>query len=105
LAKNARRRRLLRNGYDRIDVGRVWLMINTIFQPLKPGVQAALKKLLKPGGASRDQGGRVACHNRAGRPPPLVPMDRRSACPTLSENGHLYPSLEHDFPPIFTLTC
>jgi len=36
---------VLRHEYDRIDVGRVWLMVEADLPPLKAAVQAALKGL------------------------------------------------------------
>jgi uncharacterized protein with HEPN domain len=36
---------LLRHEYDRIDIGRVWLMVKADLPPLKAAVQAALKAL------------------------------------------------------------
>ena len=35
----------LRHEYDRIDIGRIWLMIEDDLPPLKTAVQAALKQL------------------------------------------------------------
>jgi uncharacterized protein with HEPN domain len=36
---------LLRHEYDRIDIGRVWLMVEDDLPPLKAAVQTALKQL------------------------------------------------------------
>jgi uncharacterized protein with HEPN domain len=36
---------LLRHEYDRIDIGRVWLMVEDDLPPLKVAVQTALKQL------------------------------------------------------------
>ena len=38
-------RNRLRHEYDRIDIGRVWLMIEDDLPPLKAAVQPALKQL------------------------------------------------------------
>jgi uncharacterized protein with HEPN domain len=40
---------LLRHEYDRVDIGRVWLMIERDLPTLKLAVQTAWKRLQKPG--------------------------------------------------------